>query len=167
MSIKSFNGNQFFMDTLQKYKDKPSFEIPEHYFKQLQHDVMQRVIREGKQQKKQKKWISVISVAASISLIIIFSYFLFVNRNFEEHFYVFDDFFQQDDTMVFQDSSYLVEGTETDVEEFDKTEEKTESPISKNTTETIVYRAVDFYVDDYETYNFCEVMYDLECFYDY
>jgi hypothetical protein len=167
MSKDSFKDKYHSMDTLQNHKNKPLFEVPEHYFEQLQRDVMQRVAKEEKRLKISKKWISAVSVAASLTLIFLLSYFLFVNKNFEEHFYAFGETNQQDDTIISQDPNCLVETIEILVEEPTEMNRETETSVPKNTTETIVYRAVDFYVDDYETYNFCEVMFDLECYFDY
>jgi hypothetical protein len=155
------------MDTLQKYQNSTLFEVPEHYFEQLQHDVKQRVIKEENRLKRQRKWISAISVAASISLIIVLSYFLFVNRNFDEHFYVHQEISYPEDGFISQDSNRLVESRAFDVSESTEVKEKPETLVATVGIETIVYSAVDFYVDDYETSNFCEVMYELECYYDY
>ena len=149
------------MDTLEKNKDKPLFEVPEHYFEQLQHNVMQRVAREEKRQKLQKKWISAISVAASLAIIVALSVYLITNSNPNDHFYVHEEIAQPEDTILTLDTNYLAESTEIVVNEFMETNE---APAAK---ETIVYRAVDFYVDDYEIDSFCEVMYDLECYFDY
>jgi hypothetical protein len=153
------------MDTLQNHKNKPLFEVPEHYFEQLQHDVMQRVAKEEKRIKTSKKWISAVSVAASLALIVLLSYFLFVNRNFEEHFYAFEEITYPEGTITTLDSNHL---TETGVKESNEVNRATETlTTNKTSVETIVYRAVDFYVDDYETYDFCEVMFELECYFDY
>ena len=156
------------MDTLQKYKDKPLYEVPEHFFEQLQHDIMQRVANEKKQQKTFKKWISVASAAASFALIVSLSVFLFVNRSNNEHFYVYEEVVFPEDSIISLDVNYLVEVNEPihnlaeDVIVINEPLAKNEPPV-----ETIVYRAVDYYVDDYETDNFYETMYDLECYYDY
>ena len=78
-------------NTLHKYKDKPFYEVPEDFFEQFQHDVMQRVAHEAKRQKKHKQWISAVSAAASIALIMALSYFIFLNKDGEQHFYVHED----------------------------------------------------------------------------
>jgi len=159
------------MDTLQQYKDKPLYEVPDHFFEQLQHDIMQRVITEEKQQKTFKKWISVASVAASIALIVALSVFLFVNRSDNEHFYVHEEIAQPEDSIISLDVNHLAEVTEImdNVIEIEPTILEPVAPKAPSVAEkeTIVYRAVDYYVDDYETDNFCETMYDLECYYDY
>jgi hypothetical protein len=171
MSKNSSNNKNFTMDTLQKYKDQPLYEVPEHYFEQLQYDVMQLVKKEEKQQKATKKWISAVSVAASIAIIITLSFFLFVNRNTTEHFYVHEEITNHEDTILTLDSSHYAEATEIIINNTVVSEEITK-PLSTKAPlvaqkETIVYRAVDYYLDDYDINNFCEVMCDLECFYDY
>jgi len=155
------------MDTLQKYKDKSLFEVPEHYFERLQQGVIQRIMMEEKMQKMQKRWISIISVAASITLIVMLSYFLFENRNFDEHFYVSEEIIHPQETVISHNPNHFAESVDIHVNEATEIKEKKTETIVANAKETIVYRAVDFYVDDYETYSFCEVMYDLECYYDY
>ena len=169
MSKNRFNDSHFSMDTLQKYKDKSLFEVPEQYFEQLQLDVMQRVAKEEKRKKATKKWISAMSVAASIALIVMFSYFLFVNRDFDEHFYVYQEVIASEDTILTLDSNHLAEASEIIVTEIIEVKEKTKTLSSPTApvVETIVYRAVDFYVSDYELDNFYDTMYELEFFYDY
>ncbi|MCL2434986.1 MAG: hypothetical protein FWD09_02460 [Lentimicrobiaceae bacterium] len=149
------------MDTLEKNKDKPLFEVPEHYFEQLQHNVMQHVAKEERRQKWQKKWISAAAVAASLAVIVTLSVYLITNSNPNDHFYVHEEIAQPEDSILTLDTNHLAENTEIIVNEFIETNE---TPVAK---ETIVYRAVDFYVDDYEIDSFCEVMYDLECYFDY
>ena len=155
------------MNTLQNHKNKPLFEVPEHYFEQLQYDVMQHVTKKENKQKRTQKWISAVSVAASLTLIFMLSYFLFVNRNFDEHFYVHQENVPQEDTVVPQNSKNLAETIEGSTVNTENSETLSPQALLVAEKETIVYRAVDFYVDDYETYNFCEVMYDLECYFDY
>lgn len=152
------------MNTLQNHKNTSLFDVPEHYFEQLQRDVMQRVAKEEKNQRKTKKWISAISIAASLSLVFILSHFLFVNRNFEEHFYVHQENMPNENTITPQDSNQLAEVI---IDSTENNENLESSSLQAPLVETIVYRAVDFYVDDYETSNFCEVMYELECYFDY
>jgi hypothetical protein len=158
------------MDTLQHYKDKPLYEVPEHYFEQFQHDVMQRVTKVEKQQKTFRKWISAASVAASIALIVTLSVFLFVNRNDNEHFYVYQEIALPEDSILSFDSNQLADAN-INVEDSIEAAELSETSFLKDppvdAKETIVYRAVDYYIDDYDTNNFCEAMYDLECYYDY
>jgi hypothetical protein len=159
------------MDTLQKYKEKPLYEVPEDFFEQFQHDVMQRVAKEEKRQKTHKQWISAISIAASISIIMALSYFIFLNRTTDDHFYVHEEIALPEDSIISLDANHLAEATEridfidTAIEEVTTTPK----PLSPKppSVETIVYRAVDFYVDDFETDNFYETMYELECYYDY
>lgn len=155
------------MDILQKYKDKPFYEVPDHYFEQMQHDVMQRVKKETKRQKLHKTWISSVSVAASLALIVMLSYFLFLNKDTNEPFYVHEELLVPENGILGQDSSCFAEAIELETQEI----VDTNTPIVNETTppskETIAYRAVDFYVDDYEIDSFCETMYDLECYYDY
>jgi len=156
------------MDTLQKYKEKPLYEVPEHYFEQLQYDVMQRVAKDEKHNKKQKQWISSISVAASIAIIVALSYFIFLNKNTNEHFYVLQEIPLQEDSVISLEINHLAEATEL----FITTPEEViaaQNPVPKNETsvETIAFRAVDYYVDDFETENFYNTIYDLECYYDY
>ena len=156
------------MDTLQQYKDKPLYEVPDHFFEQFQHNVMQRVAKETKRQKMRKQWISAISIAASFTIILALSYFIFLNKNTDEHFYVHEEIALPEDSIISLDVNHLAEVNEPFInlsEDIDVINE----PLHKNETsvETIVYRAVDYYVDDYETDNFYETMYDLECYYDY
>jgi hypothetical protein len=158
------------MKKKKKYKDKPLYEVPDCYFEQLQRDVMQRVVKEEK--RTPKKWISAVSVAASISIIFALSYFLYLNRNTDEHFYVHEEMPLPDNSIISLDSSYLAEATEciiidTITEEIPTTPKPLSPKAPLVEKETIVYRAVDFYVDDYEINNFCETMYELECYYDY
>jgi hypothetical protein len=173
MSKKSLNNKRLFMDTIQNHKNKPLFEVPESYFGQLQHDVMQRITQDGKQTYISKKWFSAISVAASIALIFLLSYFLFVNKNLDEHFYVHQEILPPEDEMNVYDSIHLAEAGEVFVNELLEANRDTETFLSNAPSvagvdkETIVYSAVDFYVDENVTSNFCEVMYDLECYFDY
>ena len=157
------------MSTLQKYKDIPLYDVPEHYFEQLQYDVMQHVKKEEIKQKNTKKWFSAVSVAASFTIIVTLSFFIFVKRDNKEHFYVHEDIPQPEETVLSLESNQLAEAKEIIVE--NNTEaEQTPKPLSTKVplvAETIVYRAVDYYLDDYTIDSFCEVMYDLECFYDY
>jgi len=157
------------MDTLQKYKNTPLFEVPEHYFEQLQYDVMQRVKKEVKQQNSKKQWISAVSVAASFAIIITLSFFLFVNRNTNEHFYVHEEITNPEDSNFTSDSNQLAEITEHPIVTPTESVAPQKPLFSKAplVAETIVYRAVDYYLDDFTTDSFCEVMYDLECYYDY
>ena len=160
------------MDTLQQYKDKPLYEVPDHFFEQFQHNVMQRVAKETKRQKMRKQWISAISIAASFTIILALSYFIFLNKNTDEHFYVHEEIALPEDSIISLDVSYLVEANElidNIIEENPILPEPLSSkvPLVAVEKETIVYRAVDYYVDDYETDNFYETMYDLECYYDY
>jgi len=159
MSKNSFNTHRLSMDILQKNKDKPLFEIPDHYFEKMQYDVMQSIVKENKRKAVIKKWISVVSVAASFALIVMLSIYLIVNRNTDEHFYVFEEIAPLEDTILTLKSNHLAENIEIFGNEFVETNE---TPV-----ETIVYLVVDFYVDDYETDKFYEVMYDLEFDYDY
>jgi flagellar basal body-associated protein FliL len=163
------------MNLLQKYKNKPLYEVPEHYFEQLQQDVMQRVMKEEKPQKTKKLWISVVSVAASIAVIVTLSFYIFQNRNSYEYFYAHDEFVTSENEIL-QDSNCFAEASDTPVESaiHKKTIHKPLSSnaslvaINSNTTkETIVYRAVDYYLDDFTTDSFFEAMYDLECYFDY
>ena len=167
MSIHSSKNNRFTMDTLQKYKNSPLYEVPDCYFEQFQHDVMQRVAKEERPQKRFGKWISTISAAASIALIVMLSFFLFVNRNTNKPFYVHEDIKPQDDTILSLELNPLAEVSEPFIETTLASKETLSSNEPVTTKETIVYRAVDFYIDDYETNNFCDMMYDLECYYDY
>jgi hypothetical protein len=159
------------MDTLQKYKEKPLYEVPEHFFEQFQHDVMQRVADEEKRQKTFRRWISAAGVAASFALIFTLSYFIFVNRNANEPFYVHENMAHPEDSILNFDSNSLADAKINIVEEPIESIETQETVFTKDppadAKESIVYRAVDFYLDDYETNNFCEAMYDLECYYDY
>jgi hypothetical protein len=157
------------MDTLKKYKDKPLYEVPEHFFDQFQHDVMQRVTGVEKQQKTFRKWISAASVAASFAIIVALSVFLFLNRDTHEHFYVYEDITPTEDSILDFDSNPLADAKINIEESIEPVEVETifSKEIPPDAKESIVYRAVDFYLDDYETNNFCEAMYDLECYYDY
>jgi hypothetical protein len=172
MSIKSSKQNHSPMDTLQKYRDKPLYDVPDHYFEQLQHDIMQRVAKEEKRQKSYKKWISAVSIAASIAVIFMLSYFLIENRNPNEPFYVHEETAQPENSVLDFDSTHYAEAQEITTDIPVKSIE-TPAPLSPKAPlvapekETIVYRAVDYYIDDYETSLFCETMYDLECYYDY
>jgi len=166
MSKKSFIDHHFSMNTFQKYKDIPLFEVPDHYFENMQRNVMRSIAKECKRKTAIKKWVSVASVAASFALIVMFSIYLIVNRNPNEHFYVFEEIAPSKDLTQTLDSNHLAEATEIVVNEFLEVQPETlflKAPL----VETIVYRVVDFYVDDYETDNFYEVMYDLEFDYDY
>jgi len=168
MSKSSFNDSYFSMNTLENNKEKPLFEVPEHYFEKMQHIVIQRIKQEEKRRKTSKKWLSAISAAASIAIIVVLSAYLIVNRNPNEHFYVHEEIVHPEDTIITLDSNHLAEIGEVMVNELTEAKGETETlATNKTSVETIVYRAVDFYVDDYDIYNFCEVMYDLECFYDY
>jgi ABC-type phosphate transport system auxiliary subunit len=163
-------------NTLHKYKDKPFYEVPEDFFEQFQQDVMQRVAHEAKRQKKQRQWISVVSVAASIALIMVLSYFIFLNKDGEQHFYVHEDLLQSENLTTTLDTNCLAEATEhihTNTAAINPTQEIAPSPKSLPhktqavETETIAYRAVDYYVDDVQTEAYYETMYELECYYDY
>jgi hypothetical protein len=159
------------MDTLHKYKEKPLYEVPEYFFEQFQHDVMQRIIKEKKLQEVRKHWISIISVAASITLIIALSCFIFLNRNTKEHFYVHENIQHPEDSVITLDSNHFAEVTEHITHHLPE-QTPSEKPLSPKVTlvaenETIVYRAVDYYVDDFETENFYNTMYELECYYEY
>jgi len=82
--------------------------------------------------------------------------------------YVHEEIALPEDSIISLDVNHLAEVNEPFInlsEDIDVINE----PLHKNETsvETIVYRAVDYYVDDYETDNFYETMYDLECYYDY
>jgi len=159
------------MDRLHKYKNQPLYDVPEHYFEQFQFDVMQRVKMEKSELKNSKKWISLVGVAASIVIIIGLSIFLFLNRDANEHFYVHEDVIQSDNSIQTLDSNCLAEAMElaenSSVASIETTDNFIANAPLAAQKETIVYRAVDYYLDDYTTDNFCEVMYDLECFYDY
>ena len=159
------------MDTLQKYKDKPLYEVPDHFYEQFQHDVIQRVANESKRQKMRKQWISVISAAASVTIVFVLSYFIFLNKDTDEHFYVHEELALPEDSMISLDSNHLAEATKIVDSAIEEAPIFIE-PLSPKAPlvaekETIVYRAVDYYVDDFETDNFCETMYELECYYDY
>jgi len=156
------------MNTLQKYKNHDLFEVPEHYFEHFQQDVMQRVKHDKQQKLTTKKWISAVSVAASIAVIITLTFFIFDNRNVDEHFYVHEETTQP--SILSLENNQLAEVKEQTFEIPDTPALQTNTSSSKSpepTTETIVYRAVDYYLDDFTTDSFCEVMYDLECSYDY
>jgi hypothetical protein len=173
MSKISSKNNHHIMDTLKKYKEKPLYEVPEHYFDRLQHDIMQLVSKEAKRRKTTKKWISAAGMAASMSLIFMLSYFIFINKNTDEAFYVHEEIVQPEDSILSLDSNHFAEATDiTTIAHIDNARKQETAPLAANHTalpsnETIVYRAVDFYLDDYEISSFCEVMYDLECYYDY
>jgi len=163
------------MDALQKHKDKPLYEVPDFYFEQLQRNVMQRVTKEEKHQKTQRKWFSFVSAAASIALIFMLSYFVFMNKDTAYHFYVHEEIAQPETTILTLDLNNLAEATELKIQapiEFNthfapKTSLEVAENNNKTTTETIVYSAVEFYIDDYETSTFFDVMYDLEVCYEY
>ena len=157
------------MNTLQKYKDTPLYDVPEHYFEQLQNDVIQRVNKEKIFRKNAKKWISAVSVAASIAIILTLSFYIFVNEDTNKHFYAQEDIPLNEETILTIDSNQLAEAEEIIIENNAETLEipKPLSPKAPLVAETIVYRAVDYYLDDYTIDSFCEVMYDLECYYDY
>ena len=163
-------------NSLHKYKDKPFYEVPEDFFEQFQYDVMQRVAHEQKRQKKQRQWISAVSAAASIALIMALSYFIFLNKDVDEHFYVHEEITQPENSTTTLDSNHLAEAAElihTHTAVINPTQEiapNTKSLPQKNPaveTETIAYRAVDYYVDDVQTETYYETMYELECYYDY
>ena len=164
------------MNTLQNHKEKPLFEVPEHFFEQFQNDVMQKVKREEKELKIRRKWISAISIAASFTIIFMLSYFLFINRNTEEHFYVYQVITQPEEDVLTLDSNFLADVNDSPITS-PMIDTDTSYPILSNNktstnnqtvaAETIVYNAVDFYVDDYQIDNFCDVMCELECYYDY
>ena len=155
------------MNTLENNKTKPLFEVPDHYFEQMQHDVMQKVMQEEKRRKTSKTWISAISAAASIAIIVLLSVYLIINRNTEEHFYVYEEIIPTDDTLITLESNHLAEVINELTEEISEPLSLQAPLVAINNKETIVFRAMDFYVDDYEIDSFCEVMYDLECYYDY
>jgi len=160
------------MDTLHQYKENPLYEVPEHYFDQLQHEVMQRVNKEIKQQLSFKKWTSVISAAASIVLIIALSCFILLNKNTNTNFYVHEDIPPFEDSIITLDYNYLADATELTTPTDTPDPIITSDPLfPKNplvaANETIVYLAVDFYVDDVVTDNFFDTMYELESYYDY
>jgi len=158
------------MDTLQKYKNHALFEVPEQYFEQFQQEVMQRVKQEKQQKITIKKWFSVVSVAASISIIIVLSFYVFVNKDTSEHFYVHEEIIHPGDSILSFETNQLAEAQEMTVEipvEAAVPQKITSSKSPELTGETIVYRAVDYYLDDFTVDSFCEIMYDLECYYDY
>jgi hypothetical protein len=160
------------MDTLQKYKEKPLYDVPDSFFQQFEREVMQRVKMEEKERTSSyKKWISAASIAASVVLIGMLSYFLIENRNPNEPFYVHEEIAKPDNPVLHFDSTYVAETKQVIPDKPLESVEKTPSvvPVETNVAvkETIVYRAVDYYIDDYETSLFCETMYDLECYYDY
>jgi len=158
------------MDTLNKYKDKSLYEVPDHFFEKFQHDVMQCVRMEEKQQKRYKQWLSSISVAASIAIIIALSYFIFLNRNPIELFYAHEDMLLQEDSASSLYPNHLAEANEridTATEKIFYTEEPKTGIKEQLVVETIAYLAVDFYLDDFETENFYDTMYELECYYNY
>ena len=166
------------MNSLQNHKDKPLFEVPEHFFEQFQNDVMQKVMQEERKQKSSRKWISAMSIAASFTIIFMLSYFLFINRNTDEHFYVYQEITQPKEEILTTDSNFLAEFYDNNSITSPIIDTDTSSPIHSNnktsstnnqsvSAETIVYNAVDFYVDDYQIDNFCDVMCELDCYYDY
>jgi len=167
MSKKSSN-NKLSMDILQKYKEEPLFDVPDQYFEQMQHGVMQRVTKDIKQGTATKKWLSAVSFAASFAIIVILSVYLLINRNTNQPFYVQEEIIQSEDSVLTYDN-YLAEATDLIVEDTLDTTPIPESLSYKTplVTETIAYLAVDFYVDDFTIDNFFEIMYDLECYYDY
>jgi hypothetical protein len=166
MSINSSNKIRASMDTLKKYKDKPLFEVPEKYFEQFQHDVIQRVMKEEKRHNTLKKWRSAVSIAASVAIIFILSFYIFLNRNINEPFYVHQEIPPEESVLTI-DSIHLAEVTELAIEIPNQSTPKPLSPKPPVVAETIVYRAVDYYLDDYEIDSFFDTMYDLECYYDY
>jgi hypothetical protein len=153
------------MDILQKYREEPLFDVPEHYFERLQYDVMQRVNKIQKQRYRAKAWISAVSIAASISLIIVLSVYLFVNRS------AIDPFYAQEETFLIEDTYSLNLADAIDIPVVKTTETiSTTRPLSYNANskpETIAYVAVDYYLDETAIDNFYKIMYDLECYYDY
>jgi len=160
------------MDTLQKYKEKPLYDVPDSFFQQFEREVMQRVKMEEKERTSSyKKWISAASIAASVVLIGMLSYFLIENRNPNEPFYVHEVIAKPETPVLHFDSTYVAENKKVITDKPLESVEKIPSvaPVETNVAvkETIVYRAVDYYIDDYETSLFCETMYDLECYYDY
>jgi len=158
------------MDTLPKYKNKSLFEVPDSYFEKLQHDVMQRITIEKKQKTTTKKWISAVSVAASIAIIITLTFFVFDNRDSNEHFYVHEEINLPEDSILTLETNQLVEIQELPVKIPVESASPQNPALSKSpepASETIVYRAVDYYLDDFTVDSFCEIMYELECFYDY
>jgi len=159
------------MNTLQKHKNKSLYEVPDSYFEQLQQDVIQRITIEKKQQITTKKWIPAVSVAASIAIMVALSFYLFVNQDINEHFYVHEEITQPEDSILSFETNPLAEAQEMTVEIPVETAAVPQKPAPSKSpelpTETIVYRAVDYYLDDFTTDSFCEIMYELECYYDY
>jgi hypothetical protein len=157
------------MDTLEKYKDKPLFEVPENYFEKFQYDVLQLVMKEEKRQNTHKQWIAAVSIAASVAIILMLSFFLFLNRNTNEPFYVHQEVIQDEKSILTLDSIHFAEAIDLEIEEPVESAEtpKTLYPKVPLVAETIVYRAVDYYLDDYTADSFFDTMYDLECYYDY
>ena len=160
------------MDILHQYKESPLYEVPDHYFEQLQHDVMQCVKKEIKQQASFKKWTSSISAAASIVLIIVLSCFIFLNKDTNTNFYVHEEIQLLEDLIITLDSSHLAEATELAIINDTAEQIVAIQPLSPKAplvvaNTTIVYLAVDFYVDDFVTDNFYDTMYELESYYDY
>jgi hypothetical protein len=160
------------MDTLQKYKEIPLFEVPEHYFESFQHDVIQRIIKEEKRRNTTKRWISAVSIAASIAIIFMLSFYIFLNRNSNEPFYVHQEINQPEDSILTLDSNHFAEATELandiPLESVESPKPLSpKAPLVAAEKETIVYRAVDYYLDDYTADSFFETMYELECYYDY
>jgi hypothetical protein len=156
------------MDTLNKYKNKPLYEVPEHFFEKFQHEIMQRVTKERKQRKKYKQLVYAISVAASIALIIALSYFIFLNRDTNNHFYAHKELSPIEDSITSLDFNHLTEVVELDDSiPLKEIIHNKSIAINETSAETIAYRAVDYYVDDYETETFFDTLYELECYYDY
>ena len=168
MSKSSSKNGYFTMDTLHKYKNKPLYEVPDDYFEQLQQNVMQHITKEHRRTKTAKRWFSAVSVAASIAIIVTLTFYVFVNKDVNEHFYVHEDITQSEEIFSNLYSNQLAEAKEfsiaTPVESVESLKPLSKVPL---VAETIAYRAVDYYLDDYTTDSFCEVMYDLECYYDY
>jgi hypothetical protein len=167
MSINSSEKNKF-MDNLHKYKEKPLYDVPEIFFEQFQSAVMQRIAKEEKRQRTQKKWISTISIAASLAVIVVLSCFIFLNQNANNHFYVHKEIITHEDSSISLAHNYLAKVTEV-IENAHKEIPVTPETVVKNETptETIVYRAIDYYVDDVEMETFFDAVYELECYYDY
>jgi len=152
------------MDTLQKNKDKSLYDVPNSYFEQLQQNVIQRVKNETSRQKTIKQSISAVSVAASVAIIVTLSFYIFLNKNANEHFYTHEEITQEVSVSNI-DFKQIAEAPKV-VSEF-SSEPKLSISNAPIVAETIVYRAVDYYLDDYTTDNFCEIMYELECYYEY
>ena len=174
MSKSNLINKHNLMDTLQKYKEKPLYEVPDSFFQQFEREVIQRVKMEEKERASSyRKWISAASIAASVVMIGLLSYFLIENRNPNEPFYVHEEMVKPETPVSNFDSTYVAETKivipDKPVDSVEKTPlvAPVETTASNPTKETIVYRAVDYYIDDYETIQFCETIYDLECYYDY